>query len=164
MRGPGKVDTLTGQRFTRLVVMQRLERVVGGFLCKVRCDCGTEKTVRSSNLISQHVKSCGCLNAELSATRNKKHGMRHTPEYRAYYSARARCTNPNVERFPEYGGRGIQFLFGSFEQFYADVGPKPTPKRNFSLDRIKVNGNYEPGNIRWATAKQQRHNQRRSAA
>jgi len=72
--------------------------------------------------------------------------------------------NPNVERYPDYGGRGIEFRFTSFEAFYAEVGPKPVPKSNYSIDRIEVNGHYEPGNIRWTTAKTQRHNRRKKAA
>jgi hypothetical protein len=82
-------------------------------------------------------------------------------EYRAYESAKRRCTDTTRENWESYGGRGIKFLFTSFEQFFAELGFKPEPKHLYSLDRIDNNGNYEPGNIRWATQKQQLANKRR---
>lgn len=85
-------------------------------------------------------------------------GGRVTPECRAYHAARNRCTNPKNEKYADYGGRGIGFLFTSFEQFYAELGPKPS--REHSLDRKNNEGHYAPGNVRWATRKEQRSNQR----
>ena len=82
---------------------------------------------------------------------------RVTPEYRAYHGAKCRCTNPNEPLWKYYGGRGIKFLFISFEEFFACVGPRPI---GMSLDRINNNGHYEPGNMRWATRSQQRRNRR----
>lgn len=82
-----------------------------------------------------------------------------TPEYRAYSSAKYRCTNPNSPCWKDYGGRGIEFRFHSFAQFLGEVGKRPEGK---TLDRKDNNGNYEPGNVRWATPSQQRTNQRRS--
>jgi hypothetical protein len=80
------------------------------------------------------------------------------PEYYTFYAARTRCTNPRHRTFPYYGGRGIQFKFKSFEEFYAHLGPRP---EGMSLDRYPNNdGHYEPGNVRWATRKEQRLNQR----
>jgi hypothetical protein len=76
-----------------------------------------------------------------------------TTEYKAYYSARYRCTNPKDPRWHRYGGRGIGFRFTSYEQFLACLGRKPAP--NLSLDRIENDGHYEPGNVRWATKEQQ---------
>lgn len=81
------------------------------------------------------------------------------PEYSSYSSARNRCNNPHCPRYECYGGRGIKFLYTSFEQFIADVGRKPTPKH--SLDRINNDGNYEPGNCRWATLSEQARNKSR---
>ena len=79
------------------------------------------------------------------------------PEYQAYKSAKNRCSNPKSSGWNNYGGRGIRFLFESFEQFYAELGPRPIGK---SLDRKDNDGNYEPGNVRWATPSEQIANTR----
>jgi hypothetical protein len=81
-----------------------------------------------------------------------------TPEYTSYASAKQRCTDQNCEKYPIYGGRGIKFLFINFEQFFAELGLKP---KGMSLDRIDTNGNYESGNVRWATASEQQLTKRR---
>ena len=98
----------------------------------------------------------------------KIHGMTHSPEFAAYNTAQQRCENPKCKNFKDYGARGIKFLFRSFEEFYASVGPRPSGKTAsgfalFSLDRWPNNdGNYEPGNVRWATATEQAHNRRKA--
>jgi len=84
--------------------------------------------------------------------------MSGTPEYNAYVGARDRCRNPRTRDWIDYGGRGIEFRFTSFEQFFAEVGLKPGPE--YSLDRINNNGHYEPGNVRWALLKTQNKNRR----
>src|SRR6202030_1570859 len=79
-----------------------------------------------------------------------RHGMSHTPEFAAWHNARDRCFRSTHKQFAYYGGRGIKFLFASFEHFYATLGPRPSPQH--SLDRFPNNdGHYEPGNVRWAT-------------
>jgi hypothetical protein len=83
---------------------------------------------------------------------NFSHGMNRTPEHYAYSNAKDRCTNPRSRRFSGYGGRGIKFLFTSFEQFFSLLGPRP---EGMTLDRINNDGHYEPGNVRWATWEQQ---------
>ena len=85
-------------------------------------------------------------------------GHIHPVEWRAYYGARARCLNKNVPRYSDYGGRGIKFLFKSFEQFFAELGPRPA--RGYTVDREDNDGHYEPGNVRWATYSEQNKNQR----
>jgi hypothetical protein len=90
----------------------------------------------------------------------ERRNFRVSPEREIYDSARQRCTNPNSQNWKNYGGRGIRFLFTSFEQFFAELGPRPA---GMSLDRKNNDGNYEPGNVRWATASEQRRNQRRAA-
>lgn len=88
------------------------------------------------------------------------HGRRTKPipERTAFHGAKARCTNPKEPCYPRYGGRGIEFRFDSFEEFFVEVGPKPTPEH--SLDRKDVDGHYEPGNVRWATQEEQQRNRR----
>lgn len=79
-------------------------------------------------------------------------------EYHAYMAAKGRCTNRRNRSYGEYGGRGIQFRFDSFEDFLAHVGPRPSPA--YSLDRIDNDGHYEMGNLRWATKRVQANNRR----
>jgi hypothetical protein len=83
--------------------------------------------------------------------------MTGTPEFRAFHDAKHRCLNPRDPFWKNYGGRGIKFLFESFEQFIAGLGPRPSPQH--SLDRINNDGHYEPGNVHWATKSEQRRNQ-----
>lgn len=89
-----------------------------------------------------------------------KHGLSRSPEYAIYQMAKDRCTNPKSQRWETHGGRGIQFLFTSFEQFITTVGSRPSGE--YSLDRYPDNnGNYEPRNVRWATRSQQQKNKRK---
>src|SRR3989442_273730 len=91
-----------------------------------------------------------------------RHGAHGTPEYVAFVGARHRCNVPKSKSYPRYGGRGILFLFTSFEQWFAVLGPRPSPQH--SVDRFPNNdGNYEPGNVRWATRSEQDQNKRRPA-
>ena len=103
------------------------------------------------------VFSCGCYNRE----RRVKHGLATTPEYKAWLSARSRCTNPDKRDYHRYGGRGIVMAdewMEDFTAFLSHVGTRPTPEH--SLDRIDVNGGYVPGNVRWATRFEQASNTR----
>src|SRR6476659_2464041 len=88
----------------------------------------------------------------------ERHGAHRTPEYRIWCGMLARCRNPRIERYPLYGGRGISVCekWHRFSAFFADMGPRPSPRH--SIDRIDNDGNYEPGNCRWATPIEQRRN------
>ena len=99
----------------------------------------------SNNLHSGHTQSCGCYSKE--AIHAERHGMSDTPEYHAYTDAQQRCLNPNNPGYPYYGGRGIEFRFNSFEEFFAELGTKASP--DLELDRIDNDGHYEVGNVRW---------------
>jgi hypothetical protein len=103
-------------------------------------------------------KSCGCLARENLITRETTHGMSRTKEYRTWSHMKERCQNDRCKNYKDYGGRGITVCdewSNSFEQFYKDMGSRPKKK---SIDRIDVNGNYEPDNCRWATMKTQQNN------
>ena len=82
------------------------------------------------------------------------------PQYfkRLYWGAKERCTNPNCESYSRYGGRGIQFRFNSYTEFFSEIGERPSNK--YSLDRIYNDGHYEIGNVRWATRQEQNINTR----
>lgn len=127
-----------------------------------RCICGTIKTINLDNARPGKTESCGCLKKEQMSRCGKTYSYRHggtgTVEYSAFMQAKSRCNDKSRADYMNYGGRGIKFLYKSFKEFIADVGRKLNP--SLSLDRVDNNGNYESGNCRWATAKEQRNNQR----
>lgn len=157
------MSDLRGVRFGALVVLDRLPGV-GRSRWQCRCDCGELTSVLACNLKHDHTKSCGC--ARRNAARsiglaNTRHGMHTSPEYRAWQSMIRRCESPSHPGFAYWGGRGIKVYDqwrASFDVFLADMGRRPS--KTHSLDRINNDGNYEPGNCRWATKKQQVNNRR----
>ena len=152
-------QNLIGQKYERLAVVSFAGKSKSSHLLWLcRCDCGNERIVEGGNLRRGNTKSCGCLKLQIMTERFTTHGGRGTLGYTSYIDAKRRCTNPNTKNFHHYGGRGIKFLFNGFEEFFADVGPRPG--KEYSLDRINNEGNYEPGNCRWATIKIQSRNKR----
>lgn len=149
-----------GDKFTRLTVQSQV-REGGRVRWRCICECGAIKIFRPRNLRVGQAKSCGCLSREMSRARNTSHGMSYEPEYARWVSMCQRCHCDWHPNFKDYGGRGIRVCDrwrNSFEEFIKDMGYRPSAKH--SIDRINNNGNYEPGNCRWATPKEQQRNMR----
>lgn len=160
---------LVGQKFCRLTVLERVENDKHGksmWLCV--CDCGNQTIVNGSALKKGNTKACGCLNEEMTRTRALKHGHSQngkvSSEYTAWYCMIQRCDNPKNKDYAHYGGRGITVCErwgNSFENFYRDMGDKPSPRH--SIDRIDNSKGYSPDNCIWATKAQQARNRRKSS-
>lgn len=157
------IKDMTGQRFTRLLVVDRAPSDSNGNArWNCICDCGSATVSSGFTLRNGEAKSCGCLTTEQLAERAVKHGLCGTPEYRTWASMLNRCRNPNFPGYSDYGGRGIGVCerWKVFSQFFADMGSRPSPKH--SIERINNDGNYEPSNCRWATDAEQRRNTRQN--
>lgn len=133
-------------------------------IVECKCSCGNVVNVRLDNVKSGNTKSCGCYNKKLIMERNVKHNHnvrgKKSSEYISWYNMKQRCTNVNNHKYQIYGGRGISVCeeWMKFENYIKDMGLKPGPE--YSIDRINVDGNYEPSNCRWSTPKEQANNRR----
>lgn len=122
---------LAGQRFGRLVAVKYLGATKEKAMWKLKCDCGSIITARANNLRTGTTRSCGCLKREVSTEKATKHGLHGVPEYGVWKSMNQRCSNPKNPGFKNYGGRGITVCRAwatSFANFYADMGPRPSPE------------------------------------
>ena len=151
-----------GQRFGRLTVIERAPNRPGNTCAIWRCicDCGNEKLKSSHDLKRAHAPSCGCWGQERIAASVRTHGQIDSKEYYCWAAIKQRCHNTKNEMYHYYGDRGIEVCArwrDSFEAFLEDMGESPS---GTSIDRIDNNGNYEPGNCRWTTAKVQGNNKR----
>lgn len=161
-----------GKKFGRLTILKEGTSVKYGkttmrkVLCK--CDCGTEKEIDFNSVKGGKSTSCGCFNRENSKKIHTKHGMamlktgvRH-PDYCIWMKMKSRCLNPNDKSYKNYGGRGIKVCDRwkeSFESFIEDMGWRPN--KNYSIERIKYNGDYCPENCKWIHKSEQSKNSRR---
>lgn len=156
--------SLVGKHFGRWRVADSVERKNkrGEIFWLCECACGTIRRVRDNELKNGNSPSCGCLSRERLPQLNTKHGMARSPEYTTWQAMRYRCENPNHTSYHLYGGRGITVCerWQDFANFYADMGPKPSPRH--SIDRRDGNGHYTPENCHWATYKQQGRNTSRN--
>lgn len=157
-----RFQDLTGQVFGRLTVLERGPRTnAGATTWKCQCTCGVARpSVHAGNLKKGVTTSCGCYAVEQATAYSTKHGMRGLEEYGIWVGMWQRCTNPRNKHYPDYRSRRPPEIWRDFKVFYAELGPRPTPKH--SLDRIKNDLPYGPGNCRWATATEQAQNTSRN--
>ncbi|UUV26102.1 MULTISPECIES: hypothetical protein [Lysinibacillus] len=153
---------LTGERCGRLTVKYHYgKNKYSHNLWYCQCDCGNYSVVTTAALSKGDTNSCGCLAIELTTKRTITHGMTNTRLYKAYAKMKERCDNPNSKSFQYYGGRGIKIhdIWSTFEKF-KNWAYNNGYEEHLTIDRIDVNGDYEPLNCRWVTMKVQNNNKR----
>ncbi len=165
---PREAKDLTGEKYGRLIVVECTGRNKHGrplWLCE--CECNNKIIVSSPRLLSGNTKSCGCLREEAIAQRNTKHGLKEARLYEVWKNMKKRCYNPQTPNYKHYGGRGISVCdewrhnFQAFFDWAMENGYDETaPRGETTIDRIDVNGNYEPDNCRWITIAEQQRNKR----
>jgi hypothetical protein len=153
-----RFQDLTGQAFSQLNVLGYAGK--SRWWCK--CDCGVICIVPRGAFVTARQVSCGCYRRSNTSQLKLKHGATlgrtQSPEYRSYIGAKGRIQNRNHPAYPDYGGRGLEFGFSSFEEFFTEVGAKPS--KLHTLDRINNDLGYLPGNVTWSTKKEQARNRR----
>ena len=159
-----KVIDITGQRFGRLTVLKfDRQDSFRQYMWTCKCDCGNVVSIRGYSLRSGNTQSCGCIQKETTIKFRQTHGQKKTRLYNTWQSMKQRCSTPSVSCYKYYGGRGIKVCeeWQKFEPFY-HWAINNGYADNLTIDRINVNGNYEPSNCRWITLKEQQMNTRRN--
>lgn len=147
---------LENKQFGRLIALE----YVGERRWRCKCECGGVAIAVSRNLLNGNTKSCGCLQREKASKTHRTHGKTNTSEYNIWQTMKARCYVKLNANYANYGGRGIKVCdrwLESFENFLTDMGEKP---EGLSIDRVDVDGDYEPRNCRWASVGEQATNRR----
>lgn len=153
-----KAIDLTGEQFERLLVIERVENKNSHTMWKCKCKCGNEIIANGTDLKRGKYKSCGCLRLE----KVTKHSLSNTNLYYVWCCIKKRCCNINYKQYINYGGRGVTVCnewLNDFTAFY-NWAMSNGYKEGLSIDRIDVNGNYEPSNCRWVDMKTQQNNRR----
>lgn len=166
---PKRAQDLTGRRFGKLVALSYAGRKGMQSMWLFACDCGVEKVTFATNVLRGLQKSCGCARTEAGV--HKGRVLKNKSEYFSYRNMLARCLEPTADGYENYGGRGVKICdrwidgadgHSGFTCFLLDMGKKPSLQH--TIDRIESGGNYELGNCRWATAKEQQNNRRNNRA
>lgn len=148
-------EKMIGKKYGRLTIVgfefiEKRKR----YYAKCKCDCGNEIIVDQNKLITGHTKSCGCHNHDSIVYRNKyilsTHNLSNHPMEHIWRNQYARCNNKNDSSYERYGGKGIKCIW-TLEEACKWYDENPRPSKDYTLDRIDPNGNYEVNNVRWAT-------------
>lgn len=150
---------VVGKRFNRLEITGVIGVQDSSTIVSFLCECGQEGEAPMWRIASGAKRSCGCLRREKTVERNTIHGLTHRPEYKVWVNIHTRCYNPKSKSFSRYGAKGIvmsDVWRDSFEAFYRDMGPRPSPRH--SVERVQNHLGYSADNCVWATLSEQARN------